>query len=158
MKCVFRLLGHGHSHKGFTLIEVVIATFLLGVAILALASLTVSAIKGNAVSKRVTTGSTLAKDQIEFLRSQAQIGDTEFNGITSTAWAAVSGFAGYERRQIVTSTVGNSLCTAAKTPNACCTGSAAGKCPDHKDVSVEVRWQSQGAYRDVKLSTIITQF
>lgn len=158
MKQVLRVWGCRKNQRGFTLLEIVIAMFLLGVAILALVSLTTSVIKGNAVSKKVTTGSTLAKDQIEFLRSRAQIGDTEFNGITSTAWAAVSGFAGYERRQIVTSTVGNSLCTAAKTPNACCTGTAAGKCPNYKNVSVEVRWLSQGTYRDVKLNTIITQF
>jgi len=56
---------------GFTSIEVIIAIMLLGVALLGLASVTVSVIRGNDFSKMVTTATTQARDKMEELKSIA---------------------------------------------------------------------------------------
>ena len=57
------------NKKGFTLIEVLIAMFLLVVALLGMASVTVMVIKGNSFSKTMTTATTLAKDKMEQLKN-----------------------------------------------------------------------------------------
>jgi len=53
------------GQKGFTLLEVMIAVFLLAVAIMGVVSLTTSVIKGNFSSQTLTTATTLAKDKME---------------------------------------------------------------------------------------------
>jgi type IV pilus assembly protein PilV len=52
---------------GFTLIELLIAMSILSAGLLALGSMQVSAISGNAYSASVTEGSTLAADRLEKL-------------------------------------------------------------------------------------------
>ena len=52
---------------GFTLIEMLIAVSILSAGLLALGSMQVSAIGGNAHSANVTSGSTLAADRLEKL-------------------------------------------------------------------------------------------
>jgi type IV pilus assembly protein PilV len=61
------------DQKGFTLIEVMIAIFLLVAALLGLASVTTSVIKGNSFSQTLTTATTLAKDKMEELKATAYI-------------------------------------------------------------------------------------
>jgi prepilin-type N-terminal cleavage/methylation domain-containing protein len=53
------------SKKGFTLIEVIIATLLLTVALLGLAAVTSTVIRGNSFSQTLTLATTLAKDKME---------------------------------------------------------------------------------------------
>lgn len=55
--------------RGFTLLEILIAIFILSVALLGLASVTTMIIKGNASNKTLTVATTLAKDKLEELRS-----------------------------------------------------------------------------------------
>ncbi len=57
-------------NSGFTLIEIMIAIVILSVALLSMASTTVTVIKGNQVSDRVTEAVTLAQDTIEELRNK----------------------------------------------------------------------------------------
>lgn len=57
------------KESGFTSIEVIIAIMLLGVALLGLASVTVSVIRGNDLSKMVTTATTQARDKLEELKN-----------------------------------------------------------------------------------------
>jgi len=143
--------------QGFTLLEVLIAMFILTVAILALVSVTITVIKGNASNKMVTTATTLAKDQLETLKNTSLNSDADFDGIATTSWAAVSGFPQYERRWTVTTITGNTACTAAGAPSACCTGAGAGRCPDKKEVTMEVRWSLQGSNHTVTLKSILTR-
>jgi len=53
---------------GFTLVEIMIAVFILTVALIGLISVTVMVINGNDFSRRMTTATTLAKDRIEQLK------------------------------------------------------------------------------------------
>ena len=55
------------SEKGFTLLEVIIAISILTIGLLAVASMQVSAIKGNTLSFGVTEATTWAGDQMEKL-------------------------------------------------------------------------------------------
>lgn len=55
------------GQRGFSIIEVMIAISILSVGILALASMQVSAMRGNSFAGGVTEGSTWAADQIEKL-------------------------------------------------------------------------------------------
>jgi type IV pilus assembly protein PilV len=59
------------GQKGFTLIEIMIAVFLLAVALLGLASVTTSVIKGNSFSQTLTTATTLARDKMEDLKGMS---------------------------------------------------------------------------------------
>ncbi|HOE23134.1 MAG TPA: prepilin-type N-terminal cleavage/methylation domain-containing protein [Smithellaceae bacterium] len=143
------------DRQGFTLLEVLIAMFILTVAILALVSVTVTVIKGNASNKMVTTATTLAKDQLETLKNDSLRDDAGFNSIATTNWAVVSGFPQYERRWTVTTITGNTACTAAGAPSACCKGAGTGNCPDRKNVTMEVRWSLQGSNHNVTLKSIL---
>lgn len=64
-----KALSARKNENGFTSIEVIIAIMLLGVALLGLASVTVSVIRGNDFSKMVTTATTQARDKIEELKN-----------------------------------------------------------------------------------------
>ncbi|HOD28136.1 MAG TPA: prepilin-type N-terminal cleavage/methylation domain-containing protein [Syntrophales bacterium] len=59
------------KNQGFTLIEIMIAIFLLVVAMLGVISVTVMVIRGNAFSKTMTTATTLAADKMEELKNTA---------------------------------------------------------------------------------------
>lgn len=56
-----------NGSAGFTLLEVLIAMFILAFGLLAIAQMQVTAIRGNAFSNRTTTALTLAQDKIEEL-------------------------------------------------------------------------------------------
>ena len=55
--------------SGFTLIEVLIAISILSIGLLAVASMQVSAIRGNSHARGVTEATTLAQDRLEKLLS-----------------------------------------------------------------------------------------
>jgi len=92
--------------KGFTLVEVTVALFLLVVAFMGLLSLSTMAVNGNAFSKATTTATTLAADKLESLRAKG-FGDGEltsgshtdganpFQGLFSRTWTVTDG-AGYK--------------------------------------------------------------
>ena len=53
------------NKKGFTLLEILVATLLLATALLGMAGLTAALMQGNTFSNRLTVASTLAQDQLE---------------------------------------------------------------------------------------------
>jgi len=59
-----------NKQKGFTLIEIMIAIFVLAVALLGLAEVTTTTIKGNSFSKSLTTATTLANDKMQDLKAK----------------------------------------------------------------------------------------
>lgn len=57
-----------HQQQGFTLIEIMIAIFLVGIGIIGLAMLTTTTSQDNDFSKTITSATTLARDKIEELK------------------------------------------------------------------------------------------
>jgi type IV pilus assembly protein PilV len=57
--------------EGFTLIEIMITLVILSIGLVALAGLQVSAIKGNAFSKRMTTAVSIANERLEQIKDKA---------------------------------------------------------------------------------------
>ena len=57
------------NSSGFTLIEVMIAIFILTVGLLGAAGMAATVINGNAFSKEITTAAMLAQDKMEELRT-----------------------------------------------------------------------------------------
>src|SRR5688572_11994604 len=57
------------SEEGFTLIETMIALVVLSVGLVALAGLQISAIRGNTLSKRMTTAVSIANARVEQIKN-----------------------------------------------------------------------------------------
>jgi type IV pilus assembly protein PilV len=55
--------------EGFTLIEIMIALVIMSIGLTALASVQISAIRGNAFSKRMTTAVSIADEKLEQIKS-----------------------------------------------------------------------------------------
>lgn len=72
------------NEKGFTLIEVIVTVTILTIGLLAVASMQVSAIKGNTLALGLTEATTWASDQIEKLMilpyDHAELMDTDGDG------------------------------------------------------------------------------
>ncbi len=54
-----------HRNSGFTLIEIMIAIAIIAIGIFGVMSLIITVMKGNTLSKRVTTATTIAQDRME---------------------------------------------------------------------------------------------
>ena len=76
-KSIRAVQARSYGGRGFTLIEVMIAVFLLAVALIGLASVTTTVIKGNSFSQTLTTATTLAKDKMEELKASTYTAATE---------------------------------------------------------------------------------
>ena len=121
------------NNKGFTLVEIMIAVFILVIALLGLISVTVMVIKGNSFSKTMTTATTLAEGKMEQLKntgSASKIGYDTLAGGTDTVESI------YTRTWTVTND-----------------SPAAGM----KTVEVKVEWKWQNVDRNVTLRSIIAQ-
>ena len=76
------------DRRGFTLVEIMIAVFILTVALIGLISVTVMVINGNDFSRRMTTATTLGKDRIEQVKRMSYSAVTA--GVTTDYWNADS--------------------------------------------------------------------
>jgi len=78
------IIKKGHNEKGFTLLEVIVAISILTIGLLGVASMQVSAIKGNTLAFGVTGATSWASDQIEKLivlpYDHADLQDTNGDG------------------------------------------------------------------------------
>lgn len=83
------------NHKGLTLLEAVIAMALFFVAVLAFAGVAVTASKGAAASKHLTTATTLAQDKLEQVRSAGY--DVAAPLETTEAYDTIPDFPLYQR-------------------------------------------------------------
>lgn len=120
------------DNRGFTLIEVIIATFILVVALLGTISTTVIVIKSDSLGRMMTTATTLAKDKMESIKNSAA---------TTAGYDAVAG--GSDTQQTIytrTWTVNNNS-----------------PMTNMKTVTVTVSWYWGILPRSVVLSTIIAK-
>ena len=77
------------DNRGFTLIEIIIAMFILVVALTGLAGVASTVINGNSFSKEITTATTLAQEKIEELKNtnyQSLTGGTDTHSIYTRTW------------------------------------------------------------------------
>jgi prepilin-type N-terminal cleavage/methylation domain-containing protein len=94
-------MHHVKTDAGFTLIEVMIGMVILTIVSLGLMSLTVSTIRGNAFSRRMTTASTLAQDQIEQVK---RLGYANANTAVGTEnYGSIADFPGFKRVTVIES-------------------------------------------------------
>ena len=81
--------------NGFTLVEILVAVFVLVVGLLGVISVATTVINGNAFGKRITTATTLAQDKIEELRGTAYSsivsGSDTQESIYTRTWTATPG-------------------------------------------------------------------
>jgi prepilin-type N-terminal cleavage/methylation domain-containing protein len=63
-------MDKGYQTQGFTLIELMVALFILSVGLLGMIKMQMSSIQGNAFSGRMTTAIALAQDQMEIIINQ----------------------------------------------------------------------------------------
>ena len=122
--------GGFSSEKGFTLIEVLIATLVLAIGLLSLATLAGTVIRGNSFSNKMTAATTLAQEKLEDIQRQGYAS-------ASSATENYSSITGYEAYKRVTT-------VAADTP-------AAGM----KTVTVTVSWDADA--HSVVLKTILAE-
>lgn len=116
-----------HNHKGFTLVEIMVAMAILMIALLSLVSVTVMVIKGNSFSKTMTTAMTLARDSLEQLKNT---GYNSLAGGTDTVGSI------YTRTWTVTRD---------------------SPAVDMTTIEVVVQWNWQGAVRNATLRTIVAR-
>ncbi len=83
------------NSKGFTLIEVVIAMAVVAIGMFAMMSLIITVTKGNAHSKKVTTATTLAQDQMEQIKRLGFSNAILAQGTED--YGTINGYDGYRR-------------------------------------------------------------
>jgi prepilin-type N-terminal cleavage/methylation domain-containing protein len=84
-----------NSADGFTLIEVLIGLVILTIVSLALASLTISTIRGNTFSKQMTTATMLAQDKLEQVK---RLGYSQVNTAVGTeAYGTIANSPAFKR-------------------------------------------------------------
>jgi type IV pilus assembly protein PilV len=120
-----------NSEEAFTLIEIMIALVVLSVGLVALAGLQISAIKGNAFSKRMTTAVTIANARLE------EIKNTAYANIQSESSTQVSASNMNFTREVTVNNDSPVLNT--------------------KTVNVTVTWKDGSKSHTVPISTIISQ-
>lgn len=116
-----------HRQSGFTLVEVLVAIFVLVFGLLGVISVATTVINGNAFSKEITTATTLAQDKMEELKG------TAYSSIASGSDTQESI---YTRTWTVT-------------PDSPADGM--------KTIEVTVEFQWKGATRNVTLKTIVAE-
>jgi type IV pilus assembly protein PilV len=126
--------GMFHDRRGFTLIEVMVAVALLVIGILGLIATATSVIQGNAISRQMTTATTLAEERMEILKRLSYTAADLTAGSHSDPGNPLSSI--YTRTWTVTD----------NSPAA-----------NMKTVQVTVSWTRKGSAHSVNLNTIIAQ-
>ena len=117
-------------NAGFTLVESMLTLAIMSVGLLALAGLQITALRGNDLSRRMTTAIAIAEQSIE------QLKNTPYTNIQTEAASEVTASNLHFTRQV---TVTN------------------GPLPNTKSVSVLVSWQDRSKTHTLPIATIIGQ-
>ncbi|HBB16687.1 MAG TPA: hypothetical protein DCZ97_06650 [Syntrophus sp. (in: bacteria)] len=130
-------IGNKLDSRGFTIVEVAVAIFMLVVAFMGVASTTVMVVNGNAISKMSTTASALASAKMEDLKSKSFTDANLAAGSHADAENPLQGF--YTRSWSVTDVM-----------------DASGMGVSYKTISLTVTWNGQNSSRSMSLSTLKT--
>ena len=117
-------------NAGFTLVESMLALAIMSVGLLALAGLQITALRGNALSRSMTTAVSIAEQRLE------QLKNTPYSDIQAEAATQVTASNLHFTRQV---TITN------------------GPLPNTKSVSVLVSWQDQSKTHTLPIATLIGQ-
>jgi prepilin-type N-terminal cleavage/methylation domain-containing protein len=117
-------------NAGFTLVESMLTLAIMSVGLLALAGLQITALRGNDLSRRMTTAVSIAEQSIE------QLKNTPYTNIQAEAASEVTASNLHFTRQVTVTD---------------------GPLPNTKSVSVLVSWQDQSKTHTLPLATIIGQ-
>ena len=117
-------------NAGFTLVESMLTLAIMSMGLLALAGLQITALRGNALSRRITTAVSIAEQRIE------QLKNTSYATVQAEDATQVTASDLHFTRQV---TVTN------------------GPLPNTKSVSVLVSWQDQSKTHTLPIATIIGQ-
>ncbi len=117
-------------NAGFTLVESMLTLAIMAVGLLALAGLQITALRGNALSRSMTTAVSIAEQRLE------QLKNTPYSDIQAEAATQVTASNLHFTRQV---TVTN------------------GPLPNTKSVSVLVIWQDQSKTHTLPIATLIGQ-
>lgn len=125
--------------RGFTLIEVVVATLVFGLVVLALTGFFIVAAGRGLLGQNVTGGAMLAQQRMEFLRAKG--------------YSSLPGFAGTETLDELGNAVSGGQYTRATTITTPVLGTS-----KLTQVDVTVNWQEQSATKTVTFSTLRADF
>jgi type IV pilus modification protein PilV len=126
--------GTRATQQGFTLIEVLVAVFILTIGLLGTAGLTTGIIRGNHYSKNITSATAAAQSQLESVKSSGYVNAVAANFPTDTV--SMGGMT-FNRATTITS----------DSPAA-----------NMKTISVVVTWtESNNTTRSVTLQTILAE-
>jgi len=85
------------NSSGFTLIEILIAMFVLAVGLLGAAGVATTVINGNALSKKITTATTLAQDKMEDIINLGYSGTPSSDTTTTEDYNSITDYPIYKR-------------------------------------------------------------
>lgn len=74
------------GRQGYTLVEVIIAVFILTIALLTVAGLSVVVIRGNATAERITMVTSFAQQKLELVKKAG------YSAAVSSAWVSEGSF------------------------------------------------------------------
>ena len=117
-------------NAGFTLVESMLTLAIMSMGLLALAGLQITALRGNALARKMTTAVSIAEQRIE------QLKNTSYTNIQAEAATQVTASNLHFTRQVTVTT---------------------GPLPNTKSVSVLVSWQDQAKTHTLPIATIIGQ-
>ncbi len=124
------------NSSGFTLIEIMIAMFVLAVGLLGAAGVVITVINGNALSKEITTATTLAQDKMEDIINLGYSGTPSSDTTTTEDYNSITYYPTYKR---VADVDVDSPAAAIKT------------------VEVKVEFQWKGTTHNVTLKTMVSE-
>jgi type IV pilus modification protein PilV len=87
--------GREKRHSGFTLLEVLVSICILAIGILAVGSMQVMSIRGNANANQVTEASVWARDRMETLMAMAYTATSTDPGLTEGTYQDTDSPPGY---------------------------------------------------------------
>ena len=117
-------------NAGFTLVESLLTLAIMSMSLLALAGFQITALRGNALARRMTTAVSIAEQRLE------QLKNTSYTNIQAEAATQVTASNLHFTRQVTVTT---------------------GPLPNTKSVSVLVSWQDQATTHTLPIATIIGQ-